>query len=40
MVNGEVAPQVDEMLSFEPRVGKMKTGLTTSRFTVIIPKKY
>ena len=28
------------MLSFEPRVGKVKTGLTTGGFTVIIPSVY
>ena len=29
---------MDEVLTFEPRVGKVKTGLTTGGFTVIIPK--
>ena len=29
-----------KVLSFEPRVSKVKTGLTTGGFTVIIPSVY
>ena len=28
-----------KVLSFEPRVGKVKTGLTSGGFTVIVPLK-
>ena len=30
-------PQVGKVLSFKPQVGKVKTGLTTSGFTIISP---
>jgi len=31
---------VGKVLSFEPQVGKVKTGLTSGGFTVIIPKNF
>ena len=34
-----IEAQVGKVLSFKPRIGKVKTGQTTSRFTVISPFK-